>query len=55
MNGRHKDYLPFQVFNKFAGGLEEVAQTFGYRVLPALWWGFALFYVDKTEREKGFS
>lgn len=25
-----KEHQPFQAFNKFAGGLEEVAQAFGY-------------------------
>lgn len=29
-----------------------MAQAFGYWVLPALWWSFTLFCVDKREKRK---
>lgn len=45
-------HLPLQAFNELAGGLEEVAQAFGHRVLPPLRWSFTLFCVDRTETEE---
>jgi len=44
-------YIPFQAFDKFAVGLEEVTQAFGYGMLPALCWRFALLCV-KSDVEK---
>jgi len=44
--------LPFQAFNKFAGGLEEVPEALGHGLLPPLSWSFTLLCVERTEAGK---